>query len=479
MQTSVERLHGGKIKITVTVPATDVDRYIGEAYSRIGAKLRIPGFRPGKAPRPVIDTHVGREAVLAEAQEDLVSDFYGRAVSAEDVRTYGQPDVGELDLLESGQDYTFAAEVGLRPELALSSADDFAVTVPPQHASDREIDAQIEYTRERFATLESVERPVSDSDFALISFIGTVDGEVYEGNTVDKYLYEMGRGLMPPEFDAAIVGAAAGSSAVAEFEIPDTSSNPEFVGKQARFEIDVHEVKAKVLPALDDDFAANVGGFDSFEEYRQDVRTKLDSAKATGHTHQVEVAALAELVDRLEGEVPEEMLQARANSMLREFLETLEERGFTLEQYVEATGVDPDRIQADIAEQASRRVREELALEALFRAKRMEVTEADVDEAILGLVNGDAAEAGRMRANLAGSGALPIVREQIIHQKALAWLMDNVVVSEVEPSVGEADRSASGAARPKKRRGKATKKQVEAPEAADAPEEATTSAEEE
>jgi len=468
VQTSVERLDGGRINITVTVPAAEVDRYVTEAYARIGAKLRIPGFRPGKAPRPVIDTHVGREAVLADAQEELVSDTYGQAVSAEGVRTYGQPDVGELDAVEPGAEYTFSAEVGLRPELTLSSVDDFAVTVPPQHSSDREIDAQIAYTQERFATLESVERVVGESDFALISFVGTVDGEAYEGNAVDKYLYEMGRGLMPPEFDAAIVGVSPGSAAVAEFEIPDTSSNPEFVGKQARFEIDVHEVKAKALPPLDDDFAANVGGFDSFVEYREDVRAKLDSAKATGHAHQVEVAALAELLERLEGAVPDEMVEARAATMTRDFFETLEERGFTLEQYVEATGVGPEQMQADIAEQAAVRVREELALEALFRAKGLEVTDADLDEAILSLVKGDGAEAERMRQNLAGSGALPIVREQIVHQKALAWLMENVVVSEMEPAVEEPGESpGKPATKPKKQSGKATKKKAEAPAEAD------------
>jgi FKBP-type peptidyl-prolyl cis-trans isomerase (trigger factor) len=167
------------------------------------------------------------------------------------------------------------------------------------------------------------------------------------------------------------------------------------------------------------------------------------------------------------------MIQARAASMFREFMETLEQRGFTLEQYVEATGVDPNQIQADITEQAGRRVREELALEALFRAKGLEVVESDVAEAILGLVNGDEAEAGRMRVNLAGTGALPIVREQIVHQKALAWLMDNVVVTEAESSAEGAEEGVAGAAAtPKKRAGRAAAKRSKAPEAASASDEA-------
>lgn len=434
MPSTFEHLDGDMIRLTVTVPADEVDREIDAAYGRIGAKLRIPGFRPGHAPRPVIDTHVGKDVVLAEAQEEIVSESYGRAISEQDLRTYGQPDVGELDLVEPGTDYTYTAEVHLRPELALMSAEGFSITVPSRVTSDREIDAQIEHTRERFATLEAADRPIADGDFALISFVGTVDGEEYEGNKVDKYLYELGRGMMPAEFDGALVGVAAGGSAVAEFVIPDTSSNEEFVGKTARFEIEVHEVKAKVLPALDDDFAASVGGFDSFAEYREDIRTKLDAAKATGYDHKVEVEALAALVGRLEGEVPEEMITSRAASMTREFFESLEERGISLQQYVEATGAQPEQIQADLKVQAESRVREELALESLFRAQGYEVTEDDVTEAVLQLTGEDPEEAGRMRASLEANGALPILREQIMHRRALGWLVDNVAVTEEESS---------------------------------------------
>jgi trigger factor len=434
LQTTVEHLDGGRIRLTVTVPAADVDREVTAAYARIGAKLRIPGFRPGKAPHPVIDTHVGRETVLAEAQEEIVSEAYGRAISENDLRTYGQPDVGELDMVESGADYTFTAEVNLRPEFTLTGLDDLAVSVPSQRSSDREIDAQIGYMRDRFARLEPVERPVESGDYALISFVGTVDGEEYEGNRVDKYLYELGRGLMPVEFDEALTGVEPGGSAVAEFAVPDTSSNEEFVGKSARFEIEVHEVKSKILPPLDDEFAASVGGFDTYEEYRADVREKLDSAKATGHAHRVETAVLGVLTERLEGEVPEEMVESRAASMTREFFENLESRGISLQQYVEATGAQPDQIQADLKEQAAVRVREELALEALFRAKGFEVTAADVEEAIAGIAGHEGEDAAKLRESLGASGTLPILREQIMHRKAIEWLMENTVVTEEDPS---------------------------------------------
>lgn len=432
MQTSVERLEGDRVRLTVTVPAAEVDAEIANAYARIGAKLRIPGFRPGKAPRPVVDTHVGKDAVLSDAQEEIVSNAYGRAVSENDIRNISQPDVGELDMIVPGEDFTFTAELQLRPELTLSGVDDLKVSVPAQKASDREIDAQIEYTRERFATLETVDAAAGENDFALISFTGTVDGESYEGNVVDKYLYELGRGLMPAEFDAAIVGASAGSESVAEFVVPDTSSNDEYVGKAARFEITVHEVKSKVLPELNDEFATSVGGFDTLEEYRADVREKLDSSKESGHARAVENAVLALLVGRLEGEVPEELVQSRSRSMFRDFAESIEQRGVELGQYLEMTGTTPDRLEADITAEAKTRLAEEFALEALFRAQDLTVSDRDVDEAIREMVNGDDAEAERMKNTLTTNGALPIVREQIMHRKALKWLMDAVEVTEEE-----------------------------------------------
>lgn len=434
MQTSVERLEGDRVKLTITVPAADVDAAIERAYAAVGAKLRIPGFRPGKAPRPVIDTHVGRDAVLAEAQEDVVSDSYGQAVSQQNIRTISQPDVGELDMVEPGQDFTYTAEVTLRPELTLTTADDFAVTVPSRTASDREVDAQIEHTRERYATLEAVDQPIGENDFALISFVGTVGGEAYEGNTVDKYLYELGRGMMPAEFDAALVGTAPGGSTVAEFEIPDTSSNEEFVGKQARFEIDVHEVKTKVLPALDDEFAASAGGFDTLEEYRADVRRGLDEVKESAHMREVEMAAMRELTGRLAGDVPQEMIDSRANSMLRDFLDTLQERQISIQEYLQMTGISAEKLQDDLKDQAAVRVREELALEALFRAHELAITDTDIEDSLREITGGDEMAAVELKESLAKNGALPILWEQVMHRKALKWLMDAVSVVEEEQS---------------------------------------------
>ncbi len=454
METSVERLEGNEVRLTVTVPAKEVDAAIESVYREFASRLHVPGFRKGRVPKPIIDTHVGRETILAEAQERIVERSYPRAIDAEGLRPIEPPDTGEMELVEPGQPYTYTARVVVRPELTLSSLDDLVVAAGPATTSDREIDAQIEYQRERFATLETVERPLERGDFALISFVGTVDGESYENNRVDHYLYETGRGLMPEEFDAALAGASAGDTVVAEFTVPEGSAEPDFVGKTARFEIEVHEVKGKVLPALDDEFAKMAGGFDALEEMREDLRRKLDAAKATGRAQRIELLARQLIASRLEGEVPESMVRSRADSLTRDFFQTLDERGISLADYVAMTGVTPEQIQADIRRQAEVRVREELALEALFRAKGMTITDEEMHAALLEFAGGDESRLEETRERLAEAGATPIVREGIMHEKALAWLLANITVTEDEEHpAGEAappGDAATGASKPKR-----------------------------
>ncbi|MBE0416542.1 MAG: trigger factor [Coriobacteriia bacterium] len=440
MNTSVEQVNGHTIRLTVTVPAADVDAAIDRAYRELAKKVKVPGFRPGKAPRSVIDTHLGREAVVGEAQEGVLDESYPKAVEAEGLKPIASPEVDELEELIEGAEYTYTVDVQIKPELTLTSTEGISVTVPPAEASDREVDAQIEHTRERFANLEPVEgRGVAAGDFVLLSFTGTVDGEEYEGNVVEKYLYEMGKGLMPAEFDEGLLGVEVDGQTRIEFVIPESSSNPEFVGKTAAFEVTVHEIKEKVLPELDDEFASNVGGFETLDELRANIKSKLDEAKATGRARILERGARTVLAERLEGEAPEAMLRARRQSMLSDFVEGLHSRGMTIEQYAQATGYDPEQISKDIEEQAAVMVREELALEALFRAAGMDVTEDDITDEITRFAEASETDVAELRARWDEARAIELLTEGIMHRKAVEWLMneENVEIIEKEPSAGD------------------------------------------
>ena len=435
MNTTVEKLEGNRVRLTVSHTAAEVNETIANAYTRVARQIKLPGFRPGKAPRPLIDTHVGRESVLAEALEDLVESSYPRALDEQRLRPMSSPDTGDLDLIEEGVDYTYTAEVDIRPDYTVTSIEDLKAEVPPANSTDAEIDAQIDYLRDRFATLEVVEdRGIADGDFALLSFTGTVDGKAAEDLTVDKYLYEIGRGIMPPEFEEGLIGAKAGDKRHVEFDVPETAANPEYVGKPAAFDIEVHEVKSKSLPALDDELASNIGGFETMVELREDIRTRLDENKATARGRLIERAARAALSERLEGEIPGELVASRTDAMTEEFFDSLKDQGMTMEDYLEATDLTVDQIQADIAREAALRVRDELALEALFREAGLEYTEEELEHEIEQIAAVDKVPVATMRERLVHSGVIGILRERLMHRHATRYLMEHVEVIEVDPA---------------------------------------------
>jgi trigger factor len=439
LKTSVEKLQGIRVKLTIELSAEEVDAAITDAYAQAASSVRVPGFRSGKAPRPVIDTYVGREAVLAQALEEVVESKYPLALDAERLRPIERPDVGTLDALTEGTAYVFAAEMDVRPELTLSSIEDLSVTVPSAAATDREVEAQIDHLRDRFATLEPVEdRGVTAADFALISFTGTVDGEGYEGNVVDRFLYEMGVGQMPPEFDGAMLGAKPGATVRAEFPVPDTSSNPEFVGRVATFDITVHEINAKRLPEADDELAGNVGGFDTIADLRADIRAKLDENKKVAHMKTVEREARSALIERLQGEVPKAMIDGRTDDLAHEFFDTLKERVYSFEDYMTATGMDAEQMRGDLAQEAEMRVRDDLALEALARAVGIEIADDEVESEVARLAEAQKTSAAKLRERLVASGALALVREDLTQRKAMRWLMENVEVVDGDPEAAEA-----------------------------------------
>jgi len=431
LKTSVERLAAASVKLTVTVPAEDVDSAIERTYKELAKKYRFPGFRPGKAPKPILDQQLGREYILGEATEGLVNSTYSKALDLEQLRPIESPELEELETVEAGQEYTYTAEIDVRPELAVTKTEGFEISMPQREATQEEIDGQIEQVRERFATLEPVEdRGVQPDDFVLLSFVGTVDGEPYEGNEVDKYLYEMGRGLMPPEFDTGIVGAKPGDERQVEFPIPDTSSNPDFVGKNATFDITIHEIKSKVLPEVDNDFAANVGGFDSVEDMVADIKSRIDLQKGSEYDRARESRAREELAKYLDGEVPEAMITSRKSQMMRDFFNMLESRGMDVEQYLQMSGVTMDVLEADVKVQAEQSVREELALEALFRAHGLEVGDADIEEELQQIAGASESSVEDARKRWEELGLMPVVREQIMHRKAMLWLLDNLKINE-------------------------------------------------
>ncbi len=441
LTTSVERLEGNNVKLKVTISADEVDAAVDAAYKSVGGKVKIPGFRPGKAPRPMIDTMVGRDYVLQSATEELVEGTYPRALDLEALRPIESPEMEELPIVEPGAEYAYEAEVAVRPELTLTSTGDLSITAPAKEATQAEIDAQIEQARARYATLEPVEdRGVEKDDFVLISFVGTVDGEGYDGNTVDKYLYEMGQGLMPAEFDEGLLGAMPEQEVRIEFAIPDTSSVDEYVGKTAGFDVTVHEIKSKKLPEVDDEFALSVGGFESVEDMNTQLKLALDRQAEMNHLQGKERALRELLASRLEGDVPQSMIDSRGDTMQRDFLVMLETREIPLEEYFAGTGMGMPELEAEMKVQGEQAVKEDLALEALFRAEGLEITQEDIGKELEDFARSSDTSPEDARKRWEELGLMSVIREQIMHRKAVEWLMETADVTVTEPEAAERAR---------------------------------------
>ena len=302
---------------------------------------------------------------------------------------------------------------------------------------------------------------MGENDYALLSFVGYVDGEEYEGNRVDKYLYEMSMGSMPIEFDEQLTGTMAGGEAHIEFVIPPSSSVPDFVGKTATFDVTVHEIKAQNLPEVDDDFAMQVGGFESLDELKDTLRERVAREKAVAHEQAKEMAVRRALAERLEGDIPEVMVGTRAESMMRDFVNGLESRGMTMEQYLEFSGVSDEVIANDITGQAQQSVREDLALEALFRALDLGIDDQDVDDELELVASATKKDKDEARTQWEEMGLMPVIREQIMHRKAVNWLLENATIEIAEPDAAEtaaAEGTKTEAAKKSRSKGRAKAK---------------------
>ncbi len=479
METRLERLDPSNVRLTVSLTADEVDAAVREAYSEIARQVKIPGFRSGKVPPRIIDQRVGKPQVHATAIQTLVDMHYAPALDKEGLRPLAAPELDELDDLVEGESYAFTADILVRPHLSLSSTDGLKVEVPVGAASDLELEAQIADARERFATLEPVEdRGVEAGDFAQISFVGTVDGEEYEGNVVEKYLYELGRGIMPATFDEQLLGAKPGDELKVSFTVPETSVNPEYHNKEAAFDVTVHEIKKKILPELDDTFAENAGGFASMDEMRRQMKERLDAAKQFAQARAREQGARAALAERLEGEVPQRLVEKALELIHKDLTSNLEGRQITLEDYLSMTGLTQEQLEEQMVEQAETSTREELALEALFRGEGMEVTDEDLEKVFSDVIaSGEGADPAELRAKWEASGVITVVKEQVMHRKAIEWLMGHVEFVErppfgtVVPAEGDSEAEPKGTPKKKTAKSSAAKK-TKATESADTPAEA-------
>lgn len=410
-----------KLTATVTIEAAEVDAVIKKSYKEAAKKYRFPGFRAGKAPRAVIDSMLGAEAVLAQATNELIGSSEPKVLNELDIVPVKEGKYENIDLVKDHEDYTYSVEFTLRPTAELSSYDPVEIEMPPAEVTEGEIDAQVDMLMGYHATFEDVERPVAESDYVSADIKNIKNAEALAG---EGRMIALGSGNLPKAFDEGLLGMNIGDT-------KEISWTPEAEGaEEAAVEVTVKSVRERKVPELTDDFAKTSFGFDNIEAMRDAVKIELEADKTSKLPGLKENRVVSKLAERLDLEkVDEDYEQSVFSELGQNFLQSLSSRGMSLDTWLQASGLSSEQFIADLHHQADDVARESLALDALARELKIEVTEEDVDAEFERAGVEDPAAA---KASFIAEGRIPAVRDSIRRAKAVDWLVENAKVTEVD-----------------------------------------------
>jgi trigger factor len=423
LRTSAEHVGKDRIKLRVEVSEDALGPALRATYRRWANEMKVPGFRRGKVPRQIIDSRVGADVVRAEAVKEAIPSLFREALAAEDLEAISAPEIELLEL--TGSPVVFEATVDLRPEIRLPSLDSIRVDAPDAAVTDADIDEHLERLRDRFAELETVGREARRGDFALIDLKGYSNGEPVEGSSAPDLLYEIGSATGPPKLDQELEGTRPGAILRFNDVVPDGA---QAAGQEISFTVLVKEIKAKRLPALDDEFAKTAGEFDTLDELRDDLRSRLGDVKRGLIEEHIARLCLEALVDASDLEAPERLVDDEFDHRLEHFEDELTRAGMTMNDYARRSDSTELEIRSDIRNQAARSVKAELLLEQIAREQEIDVTQQDLARDIATLAVQAQRDPKDVAKQLAGTGSLSAVAADIMRRKALEYVVQNVNV---------------------------------------------------
>jgi trigger factor len=430
VRTSAEEIGANKVKLTVEVPHADVDKLLGRTYRRLAKEVRVPGFRPGKAPRAVIDQRLGRDYVRSEALKELLPEVYAEAVESSALDVVAPPSI-DIKTFEDGQDLTFEAVVETRPTPELKEYTGLKVTKPKSDVTDADVDDQLERLRVRFASLEITERPLRKEDFALIDLTTYRHDETIDELTAKDFLIEVGAEMVVPELDSQLEGKRKGDI------LKLTSTLPERFGERAGWQVGmqvlVKETKSRKMPALDDDFAKTVSEFDTLDELKADIRKRLGELKEAQAEAKVRENVIDAFVDQgAEVNLPEGMVNLEVDSLITSLAQVLSAQGASIERYMQMNDLDADALRGRFREQAERNLTLRLGLDAVASAEGLQVTEDDRNKEIERIAERAERDPDEVREILDEREDWESVDGDILRSKALDLLVERAEVTITE-----------------------------------------------
>ena len=426
MSLQVEKLENNMAKLTIEVPADDLEKALQSAYMKQKNKIAMPGFRKGKVPRQMIEKMYGPEIFYDDAANALIPKAYSEAYEECELEIVSRPEINVVQI-EKGKSFIFTADVATKPEVKLGEYKGLEVDKVSTRVTQKEVDAKIQEEAEKNAREVVVtDRAVADGDEVILDFEGFVDGEAFEGGKGENYPLTIGSGSFIPGFEEQLVGAEAEKEVEVKVTFPEDYHAEELKGKEAVFKCTVHEIKAKELPELDDEFASEVSEFDTLDELKADIKAKIKEQKVNDGKRAQEDAAVDAIIESAKMDLPEAMVDTQARQMLDEFAQRMQQQGLTLDQYMQFTGMTAEKMMDELRPQAEKRIKTRLVLEAIAKAENIEITDEKLDEEIAKMAEAYQMEADKLKSFM-GDKEKEQMKQDMAVQEAITFVVDNAV----------------------------------------------------
>jgi len=425
VSTSVEALEGNRVRLHVAIPASEFDKAVDAAFRKLASDVKIPGFRPGKAPRELLEARFGPDVARREALQEALPGYYADAVDAERIDVIAPPEI-DITSGEDEGDVEFDAVVEIRPVVTLAGYDALRIEVPSPTVDEQAVDAQIDALRNRFADLAESAAPLTDGDYAEIDIKGYVHDEAVDGLTATDFLYEVGSEMVVPKLDEELRGKRPGEILKFNDRLPERFGDR--AGEEVAFQVLVKDVKRKVLPDVTDDWVSEVSEFDTVDELRADVHKRLELVSTVQAQMAARDKALEAAADLVDVDLPDALVQQEMERRLHDLAHRLEGQGATIEQYLAATGQEQDAFVGAVREGATAGVRADLALRAIVTQDGISATEEELEAEIARLAERMEEKPAKVRRDLDRRGLLEAVRSDIARGKALQLLVERATV---------------------------------------------------
>ena len=426
MSLQVENMEKNMAKLTIEVSAEELEKAIQGAYLKQRNKISVPGFRKGKVPRQMIEKMYGVGIFYEDAANALIPTAYGKAYDECELDIVSQPKV-EVVQLEKGKPFIFTAEVAVKPEVTLGEYKGLSVDKVSNRVTAKEIDAKLEEEQKKNARTVVVEdRAVQDGDEVVLDFEGFVDGVAFEGGKGENYPLTIGSGSFIPGFEEQLIGAEAEKEVEVNVTFPEEYHSEDLAGKAAVFKCTVHEIKAKELPELDDEFAAEVSEFDTLDAYKADIKAKIKEQKIADGNRKKEDQAVEKAVANATMEIPEAMIDTQVNQMAQDFAQRIQQQGLSMEQYFQFTGMTAEKMLEELRPQAVKRIETRLVLEAIAKAENIEITDERIDEELAKMAEAYKMEVEKLK-EFMGENEKEQMKMDLAVQDAVTFLVDNAV----------------------------------------------------